>query len=163
MKPFFRSSSILILLVCVPLSACFLFTKQRTTLEQADYFKERGDYKQAIMLYSEHLRDRLVNPLRPKNENPYFYLLLIGDVYLEDSNPIMAQQKYELAWQHNVSRELIADRFLTLATWYEKQGAYNKAIKILEQYRELDTLLYNAFLDKINKKITALEESPRPK
>lgn len=139
-------------------TACGLFTKIPTVLESADAARKDGRFEEAISLYKQHMQQRLETSWKIKNENPYFWLLTVGDVYLEAGDPVKARQAYDLARENNVEVPLLVDRYLTLATWYKDHGDSKEAIAILTEYRSLDTLLFNGELDAISKELVAQED-----
>lgn len=139
-------------------TSCSLFTKLPTALESADDARKSGKFEEAIILYRQHLQQRVDARWKIQNENPYFWLLTIGDVYLESENPLKAKETYDQARLHNVDRPLLVDRYLTLATWYKKHGDVLKAIAVLKEYRPLDTLLFNGELDTISKELVAQQD-----
>lgn len=138
--------------------ACSFFAPGLTTLEKADQARKNGRYKLAIKHYQQHLEQRLATKWKIKNENPYFWLLTIGDVHLEAGDPIKARQIYDEALNKKVDTLLLVDRYLTLATWYRDHDNYEQALEILKHYRDLDLLLFNGTLDKFSKEILAKED-----
>lgn len=140
-------------------TSCGIFTKMPTVLESADQARKDGRFQEAIQLYKQHLQTRLNTSWKIKNENPYFWLLTVGDVYLQAGDPVKAQLAYDQARTQNVDLPLLVDRYLSLATWYKEHGNTKEAIAILTEYRSLDTLLFNGELDTISKELVDKEDS----
>lgn len=112
----------------------------------------------AISLYREHILTRLNAEDRADWENPYFYYLIIADLYLRQEKPDRALQSIEAAKANRVDPGLISDRFRLVAHYYEQRREFEEAISILEKYRESDPLLFDLMRDRIARMIVALEE-----
>jgi predicted negative regulator of RcsB-dependent stress response len=123
------------------------------------------------------MQSRLEVGDRPEWENPYFYLILIGDVQLKRGDPVAALTMYQEADTKLLSCEdpeskkfhetLLSDRYRALATWYSDHEQLEKALEILRQFRERDSLIFDAMLDRIARKLTEQEQAkpastPRP-
>jgi hypothetical protein len=127
-----------------------------------------GKHDEAIVLYRAHMQERQELTSRPDWENPWFYLLLIGDIELNRDAPTEALARYLEAGSNGIHSSLISDRIRSLARWYEERGRLREAFDLLAAHRELDTLLFDAMLDRIGKAITKEENaaqasaSPRP-
>ena len=130
----------------------------RSKVEQAEELSRQGQYPAAIELYREHMNDRLAVGSRPEWENPYFYLLLIGDVQLGQGDPGAAISSYEEAERMKVEPSLISDRYRAVGRWYEEHNQLQKALDVLSKYRDRDPLLFDAMLDRIAKELTAQED-----
>jgi tetratricopeptide (TPR) repeat protein len=120
--------------------------------EAAEKLRKRGKYQAAIEEYQKHIQARLENTDKEKDENPYFYYLLIGESYLRMEKLDKAEESYRQALEKSVNVTLVADGFRQIAQTYERRGDYDAAIDILRKHRELDDLLYDAQIDRIHKK-----------
>lgn len=127
-------------------------------LEEAEEYLRQGQHDKAIEAYRAHMRYRLSLSDRPDWENPYLYLLMIGDVQLRQGKPLEAQTTYELAEKNKVDKALVSDRYRYLASWYEKQGELESALKILSMYRDRDELLFDVMRDRMAKDLVKREE-----
>jgi tetratricopeptide (TPR) repeat protein len=103
------------------------------------------------------MESRLAATDRPEEENPYFYLLLMGDVELSRGDTVKALAFYEEAEQKGVASPLTADRYRAVAAWHEEHGQLKEAIDLLSKYRDRDDLLFDSMLDRIAKKLTLQE------
>lgn len=147
-------------LLFIPLLlGCFDSFSGPERIRRADELTRQGEYDQAISMYREHMEDRLSVENRPQWENPYFYLLLIGDVQLGRGEPDAALASYEEAERMKVDAPLISDRYRAVGRWYEEHGQLQKAIDVLTKYRDRDSLLFDAMLDRIAKELTAQEDA----
>ena len=115
-------------------------------------------YKEAIEQYELHIAKRLLSPNRDKEENPYFYYILIGDLYLETNNVEEAKRAYLIARAHTVRLPLVSDRYSKIAHWHDKPGDLETAIEFLKTHRAMDELLFDAETDRLHKKMGAREE-----
>lgn len=155
--------SIYILLIFL-ISACqpfFYFgtfsSQSNNYLEQAAELTNAQEYEKAIEAYQQHIDYRLSIKNRPEWENPNFYLLLIGDLYLKMDKVDSALKSYQEAETLQVEKTLVADRYRMISRWYEEKSDYKKAIEVLEKYRDRDPLLNDAILDRLAKELTAKE------
>ena len=137
----------------------FSFSSASSYLEAAEELSRQGKTEEAIAEYRQHIAFRLAVEDRPEWENPYFYLLLIGDLQLNAGQLDAALTTYEEAERQKVHPSLISDRFRSVATWYESQGKLVEAATILERYRTRDELLFDSMLDRISKQIVQKEEA----
>jgi tetratricopeptide (TPR) repeat protein len=144
-------TSILIFIVTA-LSACYSVGSER--LSRAEALSRERRFSEAIALYREHIAARLKVEDRPTWENPYFYLVIIGDLYLEEGNYLEALIAYEHAEKMQVDAVLVADRYRYIARKFEDRGQYRQALAVLERYRVRDTILYDLMLDRIGKKLS---------
>jgi tetratricopeptide (TPR) repeat protein len=126
--------------------------------DRADQLAASGQYVAAIAEYRAHLRSRLAAAPRPESENPYFYYLDIGDMYLQLGKPAGAVKYYDLAGKKGVGVEYVNDRLRHVASWYEEQGRLREAIEHLKKYSERDPVLFGLMLDRIAKEIVEREE-----
>ena len=145
----------LLFLTCIAFLGCSFTSPDR--VERAQSLSADGSYEDAITEYRTHIEERLGDSARPSWENPYFYLLSIGDIQLAQNNPSAARATYEEAEQKGVEAPLITDRFLALALWYEKQERYKEALDLLSVYRLRDPELLNGTFTRVAKKLTAQE------
>jgi tetratricopeptide (TPR) repeat protein len=144
------------LVVTCALSACSLFSNS-SSIDHAEALAADGRYEEAIQIYSEHMQERLAVSDRPAWENPYFYMLSIGDLQLRMGQPEQALTSFTTAEEHHVDASLISDRYRSVAIWYEEHGQLEKALAILTKYRDRDSLLFDAMLDRIARAMTAQE------
>lgn len=140
-------------------SGCLFSSTEYAHLEKAEQFSRQQKIDEAIGEYIKHIDVRLNFKERPEWENPFFYYLLIGDLELKRSNVAEALKSYELAESKGVDKVLISDRFRFVASWYENNGKLKEAIETLRQYRDRDPLLFDAVMDRLAKKLTALEDT----
>ncbi len=96
---------------------------------------------------------------KPADENPSFYLLIIGDILLRQDKIDEAVKAYADADASKVHPGLISDRYRTAAHWYETHEQLEKAVEILKAHRELDPLLFDAMLDRVSRELTTREEA----
>lgn len=137
---------------------CLLFSPGPSKLQKAEELSRQKKYDQAISVYHEHMNERLALKDRPEWENPYFYYILIGDIELGTDKPEDALKSYVEADQKGVDDYLVADRFRSVARWYEDKGELDKAIELLLAHRDKDPLLFEAMLDRLNKTKTIQED-----
>ncbi len=128
-------------------------------LEKAEEFSRQNEPDKAIAAYRKHMRYRLSLSDRPEWENPYLYLLMIGDLQLTQSKPDEALASYKLAELNKINSALISDRYRYLASWYESKGALDSALKILTTYRDRDPLLFDVMRDRLAKELVKKEET----
>jgi hypothetical protein len=138
------------------LGGCALFRNPDSLhLMKAEEFSRQEQYDKAIEEYRLHMRYRLSLEKRPEWENPFFYLILIGDLQLLQDKPDQARATLEEAEKQGVDVNLVSDRYRSLAHWYEKKGDLDTAFSILKGRREHDPILFDAMLDRIAKLIVA--------
>ncbi|MCB0328606.1 MAG: hypothetical protein KDD70_03050 [Bdellovibrionales bacterium] len=134
-------------------------------LRKAEEYQRQGNFGKAIEAYEQHIASRLEIENRPKWENPYFYNLLIGDLYLKEELIEKALAEYEYAQKQNVSEGLVSDRFRLVANWLAEHDRIEEAIEILNKYRSSDPLLYDLMRDRLARTLVEREEekmSERP-
>jgi tetratricopeptide (TPR) repeat protein len=124
---------------------------------RAEYYRQSSQFENAITQYKLHVQDRLRDKTRPEDENPYFYYLLIGDVYLEMSDAAKAEEAYLVALEQEVELSYLIDRFSKLGFFFERLGDIEQAIEILNKYRHLDPLIFDSAVDRLHKKSVAEE------
>lgn len=159
MKKTFKVSLLFLLL-----QACNgpIFERSSASLPQrAQDAAAQGEFDTAIDLYHEHISYRRKDPAREEWENPSFYLLFIGDMYLKKAEPQKALDNYQRALDEKVEIELVADRIRSLATWYEEHNQLQDAFNLLENFRAKDPLLFDSALDRVSRKLTAQEDTLR--
>jgi tetratricopeptide (TPR) repeat protein len=136
-------------------SGCF--SSGPTELLEAEELSAEGKHDEAIAAYQEHIANRLEVADRPEWENPYFYLLNVGDIELSRGNVDKALVAYEEAERQKVELTLVADRYREVASWYEEHGQLEKALEILTTYREKDPLIFDSMLDRVARELTERE------
>lgn len=130
-------------------------------LQRAEELTRQEKYQEAIAVYRVHIADRIEVADRPEWENPYFYLLMIGDLQLRDDHPESALESIELAERYKVEPGLISDRYRAIASWYEHRGDLSRAMEVLRRYRGRDELLFDAMLDRLAREMVLREERDR--
>ena len=146
---------VICVLLCLASTALTSCSQQRTDkIKYAEELASQGQYEEAISEYRAHMEERLAVKNRPEWENPYFYLLLIGDAYLAKGDATEALSSYEDAEKNGVHASLVSDRYRSVATWYEGKGELQKAFDALKKYRSRDTLLFDSMLDRIARTLT---------
>ena len=129
-----------------------------SSLKRAEELSRQEKYDEAITAYREHMEKRLDLKQRPEWENPYFYLILIGDIQLGQNKVKEALKTYEEAEKKGVYNALVADRYRSVAEWYEKKDKLETAFKLLKRYRDRDPLLFDAMLDRLAREIVRRED-----
>ncbi len=149
-------SFLLFFFLLLSLTSCRVFFKSyyphgsySDDLKKAEEFTRQQNYKEAIESYKTHIAFRLAQEPRPSWENPYFYYLIIGDLYLKLEAPIRAIEAYEFAEEKQVEPGLISDRLRFVANWYAKDGQYEKAIELLSDYNDRDPILFDLTRDRL--------------
>ena len=145
------------------LSLVLLFSSgcRESDLQKADEALRRKDFAQAIKIYQRHISERLKVKDRPDWENPYFHLLSIGDIQLGRGDVDQALASYEQAEKEGVDKGMISDRYRFVASWYEKKGDLEGALKVLTKYQNRDDLLFSLMLDRIAKELVKREEATK--
>lgn len=133
------------------------FSSGSENLREADELSREGKYEEAIAAYRKHMEYRLTVTNRPEWENPYFYLLLIGDEYLHRGEPAKALEQYEEAERQKVHPTLSSDRYRAVARWYEEHGQLQLALDVLQKFRDRDSLLFDAMADRVARALTEQE------
>ncbi len=145
-------------LLLLPLVAC----SNIDLLHQAEDLTQRRRYDEAIATYRLHIEERLQDSSRLSWENPYFYLLRVGDIYLSQDMPQEALSAYIQAENEGIEKTLISDRLRSLASWYEQHNQLDKAFAILSEHRSRDPLLFDSMLDRISRALTKRENALLP-
>lgn len=127
-------------------------------LREAEAYERQGEFLEAIKAYRQHIQKRLENENRAEWENPAFYRLLIGDLYLKESQVEEALREYEEARSEGVAQSLVADRFRLVASWLAEQGQTQEAIEVLSRYRNEDPILFDLMRDRLAREKVAQEE-----
>ena len=138
---------------------CTVLSSPLTHLERAEECSRENKFEKAISEYEKHIQYRLALEERPEWENPYFYYLIIGDLYLRKGDVARSLASYELAELHGVDLSLVTDRFRMVSHWYEKQELLQKAVEILTKYRERDPLMFDDVLDRLSKELVRQQDS----
>lgn len=141
-------------------NSCF-YRPASQHLQKAEELSREGDLAGAIRQYRQHIQDRLAQEQRPDWENPYFYELLIGDLYLRSDNFDLALKSYEMAESQGIDKSLVADRYRLVAARYEQLEEYDSALTILTRYRDRDPLLFDLVSDRVARAIVQKEEAER--
>lgn len=126
-------------------------------LKEAEESTRKGDYESAINAYFNHIESRRTLEDRPEWENPNFYLLLIGDLYLKQGNVDDALRIYEEAEEKGIESTFVSDRYRMVARMFEDKGELKEAIDVLTKYRERDPLLNDLMLDRLSRELIKKE------
>lgn len=152
--------------LCLTGCSVFLWTgviePVQSEASRAEELAEEGEYAEAIIAYQNHIQRRLQSIDRPHDENPYFYYLLIGDLYLKLDDFSSAEQAYLEAKAQDVNKESLIDRFVQLAEFQAAKGNYDQAISVLQQYRDLHPLIFDGKIDEVHKALIAHEQVESP-
>lgn len=135
------------------LEGCIFFPSNRPSHAQiAGELRGEGKFDEAIAEYRAHIADRVASPDRAADENPSFYLVLIGDIELERGNREAAKAAYAAARNDKVGKELVGDRYRLLAESYAKAHHFEEGIAVLKEGRDLDPLLFDIAIDDLHKR-----------
>jgi tetratricopeptide (TPR) repeat protein len=145
------------LILTLAISSCSILPESTNAANQAEELTQQGYYEEAIAQYRIHMRDRLEVSDRAEWENPHFYLLRIGDLYLRMGQPQSALEAYREAETNQVEKSLISDRYRALAHWYVENNQLQSAFDLLKTYRDRDSLLFDAMLDRVGRALTNQE------
>ena len=112
--------------------------------------EEAGEYQKAIDIYQQILK---TPPKRTPDgtDISYLYYLLIGDNYLDLDKPNFAEESYIKAMELGAPSEFIVDRVRLLSRYYSEQGEYDRAIDILNRYRDIAPEDIDYSIDKLHK------------
>lgn len=144
-------------LISCLLCACN-FKPTESNRAQAVSLSQQKQYDQAVAAYWQHIESRLAVKNRPDWENPYIYLLDIGDIYLEQDQVAKALESYLEAEQHGVKAEYVADRMRHVARWYEARGLLREAIEHLKKHRQRDEVLFDLMLTRLARQLVEQED-----
>jgi KDO2-lipid IV(A) lauroyltransferase len=162
-----KSAAALLVAAGLTLTSCrtILGLNGSRLLSRAEEYSRQGETDKAIEAYNDHIAERIEDEKRPEWENPYFYELIIGDLYLREGKVAEALLSYERAENNKVDLVLVSDRYRYVASWYEKSGDLLNAMEVLKKYRERDSLLFDAMLDRLAKELVAsgLKTTPKTK
>jgi tetratricopeptide (TPR) repeat protein len=150
-------------ILSLAISGCGLLPDSTSAAHQAEELTQQGYYEEAIAQYRIHMRDRLEVSNREDWENPHFYLLRIGDLYLRMGQPQSALDTYREAETNQVEKSLISDRYRAVAHWYIENNQLQAAFDVLKTYRDRDSLLFDAMLDRVGRALTSQETPPKIK
>ena len=128
-------------------------------IKRAEQYTAEEKPDEAIAEYRRHMDYRLEVQDRPEWENPFFYLLLIGDLQLKKGDYEEALKSYEEAEKNGVDRSLVADRYRHAGSCLAEQGRLVEALQVLSRYRDRDPLLIDSMRDRIARELVAREES----
>lgn len=144
--------------ILLVLNGCF-WGLGESNKEKADRLRKTENYQSAIDSYYQHIQDRLAYEKRPDWENPYIYLLDIGDIYLEQDDLKKALEIYEHAEKEGVKQAYCNDRYRAVALWHEQRGELKESLEILRHYREKDPFLMDLMLDRLARQLVAQEDT----
>lgn len=162
-KTFLRiASKLLALALILGITSCSLFStrNEMSLARKAEQAQKAGNCDKAIELYSKHIEDRITQEIKAEKENPWFYLVKIGDCQLEQHKENEALNTYLEAKSKKVYPDLIADRIMKVVDLRVKQKRYDHAINLLKDHREIDELKFDSRIDEIHKEIVINEEFP---
>lgn len=142
--------SILGLIPSLLLAAC-LFSDRLSHARIAEQLRAEKKYSEAIAEYERHIEARLVAPGKDQDENPYFYKLLIGDVYLESGELKMAEKSYIEAVDKGVDKQVASSKMRGVSDKLVELGKSDEAMELLRRHRELDPLMSDLEIDRIFK------------
>lgn len=134
------------------------FAKRPSHARLAAQYRGEKRYEEAIREYQEHIASRLGDSRREPEENPYFYLILVGDIYLEQANTARALESYLEAKSKDVEPQLIVDRIRRVGRAFHDAKKYREAIELLKKYRALDEFGFDLDIDENLKEIVKLED-----
>jgi len=154
---------ILLGLFLMQLGACFLFgsSDRSSHAMKAVKLREAGNFDQAIEEYRLHIATRAEDSSRPEDENPYFYEILIGDLYLEKKDPNRAIESYLIAKDKGVEIPLVSFRVRKVASYFREQGKLKEALDLLQKYRSMDDFQFDADIDELSKELVSIEDQGR--
>ncbi|MBL7661671.1 tetratricopeptide repeat protein [bacterium] len=130
----------------------------KTDLTQARMYEQQGDYEKARAYYRTHMERRLRDKKRPAEENPYYYLITIGDLYRKEKQYERALGSYDEARANQVPAEPLIFRYRDIASDMQQEGKYDEAIDLLTIYHDLDPLLFDVDIDRVHKAMLAAED-----
>lgn len=150
----------------IPLSGCisffsFSYNGFPSRYDYAKHLIEEKKYDEAIAEYHLHIDERLNSPTRPTDENPFFYYILIGDVYLKKNDINSALGAFKTAHENQVHDKLVLDRFRQVSDIYVSEKKFDIAIELLNTYREIDSLLVDSDIDRIHRTMVEAEDESK--
>ena len=147
-----------LLLISLGSCAFFGFGRGPSHARVAAQLRADKKYDEAIVEYRKHIDARLNDSRREPEENPYFYLILIGDIYLEEGKTDDALASYVEAKDKEVEVALVVDRIRRIARAMKDAGKYRDAVALLKKYRELDEFVFDLDIDENLKAIVKSED-----
>jgi len=144
----------------VQLGSCIFisFANRPSHARLAAQYRSEKKYAEAIGEYQQHITARLEDSRREPEENPYFYLILIGDVYLEQTKLQPALESYIEAKEREVETPLVVDRIRRVARALRDNGQHREAVTLLKKYRALDEFVFDLDIDETLKAIVTFED-----
>lgn len=144
----------------IQLGACgFInFASRPSHARLAAQYRSEKKYEDAIGEYNKHIAARLKDSRREPEENPYFYLILVGDTYLEQGKIDTALENYIEAKGKDVEQPLVVDRIRRVARLLRESRKYREAVELLKKYRELDEFVFDLDIDENLKEIVKSED-----
>ncbi len=156
----YKFAKFVLLTILLLNAGCTWFANKPGHRQSADNFVKEKRYNEAIESYWQHINERLAVKSKPDWENPYIYLLDIGDIHLQQGQVNEALHFYEMAQQKGVKAAYVNDRYREVARWYESQGQLEAAIEHLKKYRESDEFLIDLMLDRLARKLVESQDQP---
>jgi len=142
------------------LSACIDVT-DRSNRARADQLSREKKYQEAIDEYWRHIDKRLAVKDRPEWENPYLYLLDIGDIHKEQGDIAEALRCYQMAEEKGVKQGYVNDRYRSVADWYEERGRFGEALQHLEKSRDKEPVMFDLMRDRIARRVVKEQSTPQ--
>ncbi|HMO02016.1 MAG TPA: lysophospholipid acyltransferase family protein [Oligoflexia bacterium] len=130
-------------------------------LKLAEEYAAKKEWSKAIRHYYAHINDRNLVKNRPDWENPYFYLIAIGDIHLEEKKYKLALDRYLEAEAKGIPQTLVTDRIRLIAAKLKDDGALKDAFEHLKKFKDRDSLIFDGLLDSLAKQITQTEEQEK--
>ncbi|MCB0320801.1 MAG: hypothetical protein KDD60_07725 [Bdellovibrionales bacterium] len=128
-------------------------------LRLAERYQRKKQYSLARTSYLHHIQARLSVKDKPEWENPHFYYLLIGDLFLSEADIPEALKSYDMARKNGVDIGLVSDRYRLVANSLAKNGDFDGAIEILNTYHDYDPLLFDMMRDRLAREKVESEEA----
>lgn len=153
------------LVLCTFLGGCATKQPLDTTmpqisyLDRAKYQRQIGNIDEAIKLYRLYIAERLKKVDRLQEEDPNYYLIVIGDLLFDSKRVEEAYVVYEEAEQRGVAKNFVIDRYVRTARWYQSRKNFAMAECILTKHSFLDPLVFEGELDQSFRKHTAAEDA----
>ncbi len=147
-----------ILLILFSLCSCFSKETEQI-INKVKELEENGKIHEAYKVYISHIENKLDKKENNQTKyNPFFYFILIGDMYLRNKNYDAALSSYLIARSRKIKKEIIVDRIQLIAKRYIKEKKYQKAWDLLEKYKNLDELSFSYQLSELHKKMVKEEQ-----